>query len=230
MLKCENYSSGILHDISFELKNKNLIILGSNGAGKTTLAKVLSGIIPSSSVFIEEKNPSDIYGDKRTELINYIPPKLEIYDDFMSVEEFLEINKLYSHKDIDEVLELLNISYTKNKKCKNLSSGEAQLLLLSSAILHNAKYTILDEPTSNLDPQKIKNSFHILQDKTILQNKIVITHNLNLAYKLGYDILYIKDGKIAFYESSEQFFSDKNLQLFFNDSVKKCDDNIVVSL
>ncbi len=230
MLKCENYSSSILHNISFELQNKNLIILGSNGAGKTTLAKVLCGITASSCVSIEDKNPSDIYGENRTELINYIPPKLEIYDDFMSVEEFLEINKLYTHKSIYEVLKLLNIEYTKNKKCKNLSSGEAQLLLLASAILHNAKYTIFDEPTSNLDPIKIKNSFQILQDENMLQNKIIITHNLHLAYKLGFDILFIKDGKIAFYDTNEQFFSDENLHLFFSDSVKKYDDNIVVSL
>ena len=230
MLKIDNYNSLILDNISFELRNKNLIILGSNGAGKTTLAKVLCGITPSSCVAIEDKNPSDIYGENRTKLINYIPPKLEIYDEFMSVEEFLEINMLSTHKSIDEVLKLLNIEYTKNKKCKNLSSGEAQLLLLASAILHNAKYTILDEPTSNLDPIKIKNSFHILQDKNILQNKIIITHNLNLAYKLGFDILFIKDGKIAFYDSSERFFSDENLELFFHDSVKKYDDNIVVSL
>lgn len=230
MLKINNYDSLILHNISFELQNKNLIILGSNGAGKTTLAKVLCGIISSSCVSIENKNPSDIYGESRTKLINYIPPKLEIYDDFMSVEEFLEINKLYTHKSIYEVLQLLNIEYTKNKKCKNLSSGEAQLLLLASAILHNAKYTIFDEPTSNLDPIKIKNSFQILQDENILQNKIIITHNLNLAYKLGFDILFIKDGVIAFNDSSEQFFSDANLQLFFSDSVKKYDDNIVVNL
>ncbi len=69
-----------------------------------------------------------------------------------------------------------------------------------------------------------------MQDKNILQNKIIITHNLNLAYKLGFDILFIKDGKIAFYDTSEQFFNDTNLEYFFTDSVKKCDDNIVVNL
>jgi iron complex transport system ATP-binding protein len=230
MLKCENYSSEILHNISFELENKHLVILGSNGAGKTTLAKVLSGILPSSSVTIEGKNPSEIYGANRTKLINYIPPKLEVYDDFMSVEEFLQINKLYSHKSIQEVLRLVNCEYIKEKYCKNLSSGEAQLLLLASAILHNAKYTIFDEPTSNLDPQKIKNSFHILQDENIFQHKIIITHNLNLAFKLGFDILFIKEGKIAFYDTNELFFKDKNLKLFFGNSVQKCENNIVVNL
>jgi iron complex transport system ATP-binding protein len=230
MLKCENYSSEILHNISFELKSKNLIILGSNGAGKTTLAKVLCGIIPSSCVSIEEKNPSGIYGDERTRLINYIPPKFEVYDDFMSVEEFLELNKLYSSKNISEVLKLINCEYIKEKYCNNLSSGESQLLLQASAILHNAKYTIFDEPTSNLDPQKIKNSFHLLEDKNILQNKIIITHNLNLAYKLGFDILFIKEGKIAFYDTNELFFRDENLQTFFGNSVQKCENNIVVNL
>jgi len=230
MLKISNYNSDILHDISFILNNKNLIILGSNGAGKTTLAKVLSGVIKSSCVSIDDKNPATVYGYERTKLINYIPPKLEIYDDFMSVEEFLKLNQLYSDISINEVLELVNCGYIKDKKCKTLSSGEAQLLLLSSAILHNAKYTIFDEPTSNLDPQKIKNSFQVLEDNTILHNKIIITHNLNLAYKLKYDILYIKDHKIVFYDTNEKFFDEQNLQFFFQGSVKKCDDNIVVNI
>lgn len=230
MLKISNYSSEILHNISFDLNNQNLIILGSNGAGKTTLAKVLSGITKSSSVTIDDKNPATVYGNKRTRLINYIPAKLEIYDDFMSVEEFLKLNQLYSDISIEEVLKLVNCTYIKDKKCKTLSSGEAQLLLLASAILHNAKYTIFDEPTSNLDPQKIKNTFQVLEDSTILQNKIIITHNLNLAYKLQYDILYIKDNRIVFHDTNEKFFDEQNLQLFFEDSVKKCDDNIVVNI
>lgn len=230
MLKIDNYNSKILKNISFELQNKNLIILGENGAGKTTLAKVLCGIISSSCVFVDDQNPSKIYGENRTKLINYIPPKLEIYDEFMSVEEFLNINKLYSPKSINEVLELLNITYIKEKYCKNLSSGESQLLLLASAILHEAKYTIFDEPTSNLDPKKIQKSFHILKDDTILQNKIIITHNLNLAYKLGFDLLFIKDNTIAFYDKSEVFFQDENLKYFFGNSVSKCEENIVVNL
>ena len=61
-------------------------------------------------------------------------------------------------------------------------------------------------------------------------HKIIITHNLNLAYKLKYDILYIKDHKIVFYDTNEKFFDEQNLQFFFQGSVKKCDDNIVVNI
>jgi len=230
MLKVDSYTSDILKDITFTLENRNLIVLGNNGAGKTTLAKVLSGIIRSNSVKIDDQNPSQIFGSSRTKLINYIPAKMEVYDEFMSVEEFLDINKLYSTCSIDECLEILDISYIKDKICKNLSSGESQLLLIASAILHNAKYTIFDEPTSNLDPLKIKNTFGILKDDKLFQNKIIITHNLDLAYKLGYDVLFLKDGKVVFLGDNKTFFSQENLELFFKNSVKIAQNSIVVNL
>jgi len=106
MLKLVNYSSNILSDISLEIDNKNLIILGANGAGKTTLAKVLSGVIETDNIEFE---PS------RTKFINYIPSYLEIFDDFLNVREFLQLSHLYSIQTIDEVLHLLHIEHLKDK-------------------------------------------------------------------------------------------------------------------
>ena len=230
MLKINNYSNTILKDISFSLENQNLIILGSNGVGKTTLAKVLCGLLSSDEVSIDDINPSKVYGDKRTKLINYIPAKLEIFDEFLSVYEFLELSDISSDKSIDEVLEVLEISYLKDKPSKYLSSGESQLLLLASGILHNAKYTILDEATSNLDPQRVKKVYSILKDSTLFQSKIIITHNLNLAYKLGYDILYLQCGEIKYHKTNKEFFSKQNLDELFENSVKVVDDNVVIEL
>jgi len=231
MLKVDNYNSNILKNISFEIDNKNLIILGSNGAGKTTLAHLLSGLLEhNNTVLIDGINPSFTYGDKKTKLINYIPPKLDIFDDYIDVKEFLDINNLHSNKLVEDILKLLEINYLANKPCKQLSSGESQLLLIASAILHNAKYTIFDEITANLDPLKIKKVFNLLKDKNIFNHKIIITHNLDLAYKLKYDILFIKDGKIVFNDTNENFFSDESLKVFFKDSVKKVDNNILVAL
>ncbi len=230
MLKIDNYNSQILDNISFELNSKNLIILGPNGAGKTTLAKVLSGIIDNTNVTIDNINPSKVYGTHKTEIINYIPAKLDIFDEFITVYDFLALNKLYTKLSIDEVLEVLDISHLKNNPCHILSSGESQLLLIAGAILHSAKYTILDEPTSNLDPQKIQKVFKLLKDNTLFKNKIIITHNLDLAYKLGFDILFIEDGKIIFNDTNKTFFEDKNLESFFQNSVKKIENNIVVNI
>jgi iron complex transport system ATP-binding protein len=230
MLKIDNYSNYILKNISFEIEKKNLIILGSNGAGKTTLAKILSGLIKTDSINIGDILLSNISYEDRVSIINYIPPKLEIFDEYITVEEFLSLSKIYDVHHIDDVLQKLQIEYLKTKNCKRLSSGESQLVLMASAILHNAKYTILDEPTSNLDPQKLKNVYELLSLKETMQHKIIITHNLNLAYKLKFDILFIKDGTVHFNGSSEEFFSQENLDLVYDKTVKKIADNIVVDI
>jgi len=229
MLKIKNYSSKILTDISLEIES-NSVILGENGAGKTTLAKVFSGIIPSLEVTVDGINPSTTFGEKKTKLINYVPPKLEIFDEYITVFEFLSLSTLYSKLQITKVLELLFIENLKNKPCKILSSGESQLVLFASALLHKARYTILDEPTSNLDPIRTKIIYKLLLESSLLKKKILITHDLNLAFKLGFDIIYIKDKKVDFHGENKEFFNQKNLDKYFQNSVRTKDGFIVVDL
>jgi len=72
MLKLNNYSSLILKEVDLELESSsNLIILGNNGAGKTTLAKVLSGIIDTTSCTIDNQIISN-YMEKRGENLSTI--------------------------------------------------------------------------------------------------------------------------------------------------------------
>ena len=228
MLKLTNYSNYILKNISLEINNKNLIIIGSNGAGKTTLAKVLCGLEKSNNIKINNINPSKIFSKEKTSLINYIPSSLDIFDEYISVYDYLHLSNLNTSLNINDILEQLNILSIKDKLCKNLSSGQAQLVLLCSSILHNALYTIFDEPTSALDPSFIKYVYNLLKSNNNLQNKIIITHDLNLAYKLGFDVIFIKDGQITFDGTNEEFFTQNNLENIFHNSVKKIQNNIVV--
>lgn len=229
MLQLHNYSDKILKNISFTLKEKqHLIILGSNGAGKSTLAKVLCGIT-TSSLKLKGKPLSHYSSKERTRLLNYIPPKLEIFDEYITVNEYLNLSCLHSMLDSENMLKLLEINHLKNKPCKQLSSGEQQLSMFATAILHNAKITIFDEPTANLDPKRTRDIYSLLKSN-IFQSKIIITHDLNLAYKLGYNILYIKDGQIAFHHNSKSFFTESNLNDFFETSVKNVNNTILVEL
>lgn len=233
MLEINNYNSSILKDISFSLnENENLIILGQNGAGKSTLAKVLSNLIENDEVKLFDENINDISDVKRASLINYIPPKLEIFDEYITLREFLElsaINNSDNNSQIDKIIELLSLKKLENRFCKAFSSGEKQLLLLGSAIMHNAKITIFDELTANLDITRLKEVFDIFKSD-FLQQKIVITHNLDLAYALKFKILYLQDGQIKFFGSNEEFFSNENLQKFYNNAIIKLDKHLVVNL
>ena len=227
MLRLNNYSNKILKNISFELRaNQNLLILGSNGAGKSTLAKALCGISPSS-VELFGRPLSNYTSKERTKLINYIPAKLEIFDEYITLSEYLDLSRLHTLLESKNLLKLLAIEHLKNKPCQQLSSGEQQLTMLATAVLHNAKITIFDEPTANLDPNKTQDVFSLLKSG-LFQSKIIITHDLTLAYRLGYDVLFIKEGEVDFFGSSEEFFSSSTLELYFGSSVKRVEEFLVV--
>ncbi len=231
MLKLDSYTNYILKDISFELsKEQNLIILGNNGAGKTTLAKVLSCLIENDKVTVSGDKLCETWGAKRSQKINYIPTKLEVFDEYLSVREFLELSCFENSPAVTEVLGSLDIVYLQNKPCKELSSGESQLVLIASSLLQGSDFTVFDEIVSNLDPHRQKEIFRLFKQSGHLKSKIIITHNLDFAYKLGYDIIYMKQGKIIFKGSNEDFFEQEHLDRLFDKSVKKYENHIVVDL
>ena len=232
MLEINNYNSSILHEISFKLEdNENLIILGENGAGKSTLAKVLSNLIENNKVKIFNENINKMDYLKRASLINYIPPKLSIFDEYITLREFLELSFISSvdNEKINKIIKLLNLKKLENKYCKSFSSGEKQLLLLASSMIHDAEITIFDELTANLDISRLKEVFDIF-NSDLLNQKIVITHNLDLAYALRYKVLFLKDGIIEFFGSHDEFFDNKNLKRFYKDTIRKLDNHLVVNL
>ena len=232
MLEINNYNSSILHDISFSLKtNENLIVLGENGAGKSTLAKVLSNLIENDNVKLFNQNIATLSDNIRAEYINYIPPKLSIFDEYITLREFFELACIdqVDNKKIDDLIDILNLRKLEKKYCKAFSSGEKQLLLLGSSILHDAKITIFDELTANLDITRLKEVFDIF-NSTFLKQKIIITHNLDLAYALKFKVLYMRDGKIEFFGKHEEFFCNENLRKFYNDSISKVNEHLVVNL
>ena len=91
MLELIDYNSPILSDINLKIKNDS-IILGFNGAGKSSLAQVFVSLIKSNNMYINNININYIDNSRRKELINYIPTSFKIFDDFITVKEFLELS------------------------------------------------------------------------------------------------------------------------------------------
>ncbi len=232
MLEINNYNSKILTNISFALKaEENLIILGENGAGKSTLARVLCNLIENHNVSFFDKSLSSLNLKERALLINYIPPKLDIFDEYITLREFFTLSFISSvnNEKIDAIIDLLSLQHLEHKSCQHFSSGEKQLLLLGSALLHNAQTTIFDELSANLDINRLKEVFDIFNSPALKQ-KIIITHNLDLAYALKYKVLYLQEGKIVFFGEHEEFFSASNLKKFYKDNLIKINEHLVVNL
>ena len=93
MLELKNCSNYILKDVSFVLNSdENLLILGENGAGKSTLAKVLSKLLPTSSLFYENKNTNFLKANERAKIFNYIPSHFEVFDEYLTLFEYLKLS------------------------------------------------------------------------------------------------------------------------------------------
>lgn len=213
----------ILKDISLSVEN-HLSILGANGSGKSTLAKALCSLVEyEGSVSIDGRDIKNISLIERAKLLSYIPAKLEVYDPFISVEEFVLLGRFahkknfldYSDKDkkiAQNTLEFLKISHLAKHTLNSLSSGEAQLVLIAGALAAQSKIIILDEPTANLDPHNAKKIAQHIKGLKDYHQVILITHDLHLAAFIDSPTLFIKDADASYFENKEKFFNNSTLE------------------
>ena len=205
--------------------DSHLNILGANGSGKSTLAKCLCKLINySGDIFVDDLNIQNISLKELAKTISYIPTKLEIYDEYITVEEFVLLSR-FSHKssfldysDADKKIAkdsiyALNISHLVKHSVNSLSSGEQQLLLIASALAGGSKTIIFDEPTANLDPKNSKIIASHIKELKKSHNIILITHDLQLASFMDSTTVFIKDSSISIFEDG--FFELDNLERLY---------------
>ncbi|MEM5829213.1 MAG: ABC transporter ATP-binding protein [Candidatus Aenigmatarchaeota archaeon] len=211
---------------TFSLKNINLevgfgeffALLGPNGSGKTTLINIiLTILIPDKGkVRILGRNP---FKDKDIlQLINYVP--VEKPSSHLKVKSFLNCYAgLYGieQQKIEKVLDLLKISYLKEREMWKLSTGELSKIALAKALLNEPEVLILDEPTFGLDP-KTKREIHTLLQKLNRSGTTIFfaSHDMVEVERLANKIAFIKDGKILeIEEKSELLKKYKTLENYW---------------
>jgi len=229
LIELQNLSCAFDQRIVFENINldipHHLSILGANGSGKSTLAKAICNLVDfSGDVLIDTKNIKDFSLIQKAKLLSYIPAKLEIFDSFISVEEFVLLGRFpykknffnYSQKDkniAEQTMEFLKISHLRKLTLSSLSSGEQQLILIAQALAQQSKIIIFDEPTANLDPHNTKIIAEHIKGLKAYHQIILITHDLHLASYVDSPITFIKNHALEYFE--EEFFNDKNLEKLY---------------
>ncbi len=220
-LSCHFDERLIFEKFSLEIES-HLCILGANGSGKSSLAKAICGLNEfSGEIEIDGKNIQTIDSKAKAKSISYIPAKLEIYDSYMLVEEFVLLGR-FPHKEsffdysaddreiVTQTLEFLKISHLKGSLVSSLSSGEQQLILIAQALVQQSKIIIFDEPTANLDPHNAKVIAEHIKGLKEYHQVILITHDLHLAAYIDSPVLFIKNTQVNYYR--EDFFTDATLQ------------------
>ncbi|CEQ03532.1 bacitracin ABC transporter ATP-binding protein [[Clostridium] sordellii] len=194
-------------------------LLGPNGAGKSTLLKMLTGMInPTSGEIIYNEKPWS-----RNDLleIGSLIEQPPIYEN-LSARENLKVRTLIYNlpeSRIEEVLEIVQLTDTGNKKAGKFSMGMKQRLGIAIALLNNPKLLILDEPTNGLDPIGIGELRELI--KSFPQKGISVilsSHILSEVEQIVDYIGIIASGKLWYQEKVKENIDLENL---FLDVVRK---------
>jgi len=158
------------------------VVLGGNGSGKSTLLKIISGALtPSSGKVVYREKDGEIAENYRYKKVAFCGPYTDLIEDF-TLNELIDFQQLFRPflPGIDKtgIVELVYLKTFQDKAIKTYSSGMKQRVRLALAVLADVPLLLLDEPTSNLDPQG--KSWYTSLIKEFLGNRSVLVASNHL--------------------------------------------------
>lgn len=189
-------------DASFQVVKGSIHgFLGPNGAGKSTTMKMIAGILPPSTgeikLFGQTVTPENMNLKNH---LGLLPENAPLYMD-MKVESYLQyVAKLHGvhnfQEQVDKVMQELNLTEVRGRLIGNLSKGFKQRVGLAQAIVYDAPFLILDEPTNGLDPQSVVELRDFIKKLSINKTILFSSHVLSEVEQLCDHITIIHKGRV----------------------------------
>lgn len=192
-----------------------LAIVGSSGSGKSTLLHILGTLDTASSGSAKIKNQDVAKLSRsqqaafRNQNLGFIYQFHHLLMEFSAVENVAMplLIKGLSAKEANikalDMLDKVGLAHRSSHKPSALSGGERQRVAIARALVTEPALVLADEPTGNLDKQNAIKIYDLINqlNKSLNTSFVVVTHDLELADKLG-KIAYLVDGKLTIKESS----------------------------
>jgi ABC-2 type transport system ATP-binding protein len=191
--------------INFEVRRGEVVgFLGPNGAGKSTTMRILTCFIsPTSGT--ARIHGHDVFDEplKVRETLGYLPQRAPLYLE-MSVLEYLrfagdlrQLDDSTFKKRARSVVEVCGLAQVLGKEIRHLSHGYRQRVGLAQALIHDPPILILDEPTSDLDPNEKAEFLEYLKQIGKERTVLLSTHNLNEVEQACARAIIISKGRIV---------------------------------
>ena len=184
-VRFEHVSFQYLERADFVLRDAGLtvpegafaLVCGATGAGKSTLLRAVNGLVPhftggifSGRVLVEGRSTIDSAPRDLADVVAFVPQDPgasfvvdRVEDELAYAMENLAIEPSRMRRGVEETLDLLDIERLRDRSVRTLSGGERQRVAIAAALTPGAKVLLLDEPTSQLDPQAAEHVLAALQ-------------------------------------------------------------------
>ncbi|WP_339345721.1 ABC transporter ATP-binding protein [Bifidobacterium apis] len=215
-----------VHDVSFQVEQGQVCaLLGANGSGKTTICNLIRGFIPRfyrgepTGLVQLAGRPVEQYDDAElTETIGYSfqnpftqmsGVKDNVREEIAYALENLGIEREAIAARVDAMIDLLHLDDIADANPLELSGGQRQRVAIAAVLVTDPPIVVLDEPTSQLDPQSTEDVFNIIallkrQGKTV----ILVEHKIDLVARYSDLVILMEDGRVAMSGPARRVLTD----------------------
>jgi len=202
----------IIHGLSATIEaGPATIILGANGAGKSVLMRLMHGLLAPSSGEISWNGQGPARARRGQAMVFQRPVMLRrsALANVLYALELAGVPAAQRERQAMEALAEVGLTAAAGRPARVLSGGEQQRLALARAWALHPEVLFLDEPTANLDPGATREIEAVIRAFDASGTKIIMsTHNLGQARRLGDEVLYIHQGRLAERAPVDAFFSE----------------------
>lgn len=201
-----------VNSLNLEIPEKSIFgMLGPNGAGKTTTIKMLTCLIQPTSGqatvggYDVQKNPDEV-----RRLLGMVPQQVSLYKDLTVMEnsqlcaDYYGINPNERDSRIEDLMELVDIKYAKDKRISQLSGGQKQKASLVASLVHRPEILFLDEPTIGLDPTTKRTLWDLIRELNDNGHTIILcSHDMHEVDMLCDNVGIINTGNLVAYDTPQ---------------------------
>ena len=212
LTKVYNNNFTAVNSLDLEIPEKTIFgMLGPNGAGKTTTIKMLTCLIQPTSGhatvggYDVTKNPDEVRN-----LLGMVPQQVSLYKDLTVMEnsqlcaDYYGIPADERDSRIEDLMELVDIKYARDKRVGQLSGGQKQKASLVASLVHRPEILFLDEPTIGLDPTTKRTLWDLIRELNDDGRTIILcSHDMHEVDMLCDNVGIINTGNLVAYDTPQ---------------------------